>query len=119
MPDYIKLLNISAENIKKTDDTALVHFSVPRSLPWFEGHFPDQPVLPAVITAEISDALIETVFAVSPQLVSNAKFKGPIFPDMALTVSLFKQSDDSIIAIWRKSDEVDREQYLADMRFRI
>ena len=119
MPDYIKLLNISAENIKKTEDSALVHFSVPRSLPWFDGHFPSQPVLPAVITAEISDALIEKVYGISPQLVSNAKFKGPIFPDTDLIVILSKHSDDSVSTIWRKSDEIDTEQFLADMRFRI
>lgn len=119
MPDYIKLLNIAAENIKKTDDSALVNFIVPASLPWFDGHFPGQPVLPAVITAEISDALIEKVYGISPQLVSNAKFKGPIFPGMEMTVSLSRHSEDSVSTIWRKTDEPDTEQFLADMRFRI
>ena len=119
MPDYIKLLNIAAENIKKTDDSTSVNFSVPHSLPWFDGHFPGQPVLPAVITAEISDALIVKIYGVSPQLVSNAKFKGPIFPDMNLNVTVQKHGEDSVSVIWRKSDEPDTEQFLADMRFRL
>ena len=119
MPDYIKLLNIAPENIKKTEDSVSVSFTVPRSLPWFDGHFPGQPVLPAVITVEISDALIENIYGVSPQLVANAKFKGPIFPDMSLRVTLYKQVGNSISIIWRKTNDLDSDQYLADMKFRI
>lgn len=119
MPDYIKLLNIAADNIKKTEDSVSVSFTVPRALPWFDGHFPGQPVLPAVITAEISDALIENIFGVSPLLVANAKFKGPIFPDMSLCVTLYRQGVDSVNLVWRKTDDLESDQYLAEMKFRI
>jgi len=119
MPNYLKLLNIAAEHIKKTDDFVCVAFTVPSSLPWFDGHFPGQPVLPAVITAEISDALIENIYKVSPKHVINAKFKGPIFPDMNLNVTLQKLNEDSVNIVWKKADESGSDQFLADMKFRI
>jgi 3-hydroxymyristoyl/3-hydroxydecanoyl-(acyl carrier protein) dehydratase len=119
MPDYVKLLDIDLENIKKTDDSVSICFDVPASLPWFAGHFPDQAVLPAVITVEISDALIVAVYGVSPQLIANAKFKGPIFPGMNISVTLQKQNEDAVTIVWRKTSDLNPEQFLAEMKFRM
>lgn len=119
MPEYLKLLEISEENTKKTELGQELTLELPATLPWFNGHFPNQPVLPAVITTEISDALIRNFCNVAPEFVITAKFKGPIFPGTRLIISLLQPKDDSASIIWRNADEADAGQFLADLKFRL
>jgi len=130
MPDYIKLLNITAENIKKTDASIFVTFDVPSSLPWFDGHFPEQAVLPAVIIAEISDALTEHIYGVSPKWVASAKFKGPVYPNKNICVMLHTFNSDSVQIVWKigkgesnesgaQHNNFENDHPLVDMKFHL
>lgn len=119
MPEYLKLLEITDENIKKTELGREVLVTLPGSLPWFNGHFPSQPVLPAVITTEISDALICWLYKIVPKFVITAKFKGPIFPATNLILTILNPRDDSVSIIWRNADEPNADQFLAELKFRL
>lgn len=77
-------------------------FVFPPDFPAFEGHFPDQPILPAVIqlAAVRLLAVKKTGMELLPTGVQRAKFKKTIQPDMPITVSiLIKDGTDDIIPI--------------------
>lgn len=120
MPEYLKLLNISDENIIKDGPSWQVSFGVPADLPWFSGHFPGQPILPAVITAEISDALISYVSGRSPMMITGAKFKGPVLPRMNITLSIQCNSEKETASIlWQDAAATNTGDFLADLSFKL
>jgi 3-hydroxyacyl-[acyl-carrier-protein] dehydratase len=121
MPEYLKLLKLSAGDIKKTAAGWAAEFVVPEDLPWFSGHFPGQPVLPAVITTEISDTLIRAALGKDPKLVANAKFKGPVLPGFQVRLTL-TASADSVSVLWQDvthEKTPDNEHFLADLKFKL
>lgn len=122
MPEYLKLLKISAGDIKKTEDGWCIDLVIPDDLPWFSGHFPSQPVLPAVITAEISDALVNAAAAKDPQMIINAKFKGPVFPGTRVLITIKLDGPESVSVLWQESaasNTSGQESFLADLRFKL
>ena len=69
---------------------AIVSLSVPRQLTWFDGHFPDQPVLPGIVHVHWAHSIASSVFqtVLDPHRLSRLKFKTPILPDAALKLHL-------------------------------
>jgi 3-hydroxyacyl-[acyl-carrier-protein] dehydratase len=64
-------------------------FSFPASFIGFQGHFPDRPVLPAMIQLRMVRMLAEEIFGSIPKMnIRNAKFMSPILPEMNVQVSL-------------------------------
>jgi 3-hydroxymyristoyl/3-hydroxydecanoyl-(acyl carrier protein) dehydratase len=63
---------------------------VPAALGWFEGHFPDHPVLPGV--AQIGWAIFFAReafhFTSDPPSIERAKFHNPIRPEQSLSLEL-------------------------------
>lgn len=58
---------------------------IPENLAFFEGHFPEQPILPAVIIMDASLQLVRTIQNqpnLQIQKVVSSKFLGPILPNM-------------------------------------
>ena len=69
--------------------------------PWFQGHFPDSPILPGVLIiescAQLCSIVTETYSASVDKLyvllkVDNFKFLKPIIPGDVMTVSVKKKS---------------------------
>lgn len=62
--------------------------TIPRDHPAFAGHFPGQPVVPAVVLLAEALAAIELATGRAPDAwtVSGAKFLRPVGPDARLTV---------------------------------
>ena len=69
--------------------------------PWFQGHFPDSPILPGVLIiescAQLCSIVTETYRASVGELyvllkVDNFKFLKPIIPGDVMTVSVKKKS---------------------------
>ena len=69
--------------------------------PWFQGHFPDSPILPGVLIiescAQLCSIVTETYSASDGKLyvllkVDNFKFLKPIIPGDVMTVSVKKKS---------------------------
>ena len=67
-----------------------IRVQVPKALRWFEGHFPQQPVLPGVVQLWWAEAAARKRFPVFDQgfQVKSLKFNRMILPDSEVTLSL-------------------------------
>jgi len=83
-------------------------WTVPNDLPYLRGHFPTQPVLPAVAMIDASFELLrqasrETTNPLIPIGVSSAKFAAPVTPEMQVEITLHQIADDTWQADWREA----------------
>ena len=92
---------------------------VPLDLPYFEGHFPGNPILPAV---GIIDATIELLRAARKledlrvSRIVSAKFTSPVFPGAKVEITAHRLSDQEWKAEWRALDPASLGKLLADLR---
>jgi 3-hydroxymyristoyl/3-hydroxydecanoyl-(acyl carrier protein) dehydratase/acyl carrier protein len=80
---------------KEADPTITAQIQVPASAIWFDGHFPDEPILPGVaqlsmVVDLIGDALGHPVAAAQ---VSRVRFKQAIRPTETMTVQITPKED--------------------------
>jgi 3-hydroxymyristoyl/3-hydroxydecanoyl-(acyl carrier protein) dehydratase len=71
-----------SQKMKNADGEILVTWSVPENLPYFEGHFPGNPILPGVALLDLIQVLLDGQF----QLIKSAKFTEIIRPLDTLTI---------------------------------
>ncbi len=87
--------------------TVVRRFRFPRTFPGFAGHFPDYPVLPAVVQILAARMLAETLWGRPLRLngVENAKFLLQVQPEEEVRVELRERSTPGILAcearLWR------------------
>ena len=86
--------------------------------PWFQGHFPDSPILPGVLIiescAQLCSIVTETYSASVDKLyvllkVDNFKFLKPIIPGDVMTVSVKKKSGAGPLFTYEAGVTVDGE----------
>lgn len=102
------------------------HWAVPASLPWFEGHFPGMPVLPAVALLETTLATLRRALG-QPGLelveLAQAKFTQPITPGLKLELTLTAQADPAAQAgprHWRATwADAETGKSLAELGLRV
>ncbi|MGH8400145.1 MAG: 3-hydroxyacyl-ACP dehydratase FabZ family protein, partial [Gammaproteobacteria bacterium] len=63
--------------------------------PWFEGHFPGQPILPGVVQIGWAVHFAHTLHGLGPEVANleQIKFRRPIFPGTRLTLQLTPSAD--------------------------
>ena len=63
---------------------------VPAELMWFQGHYPDQPVLPGVVQVFWAEHFARQLLGTFPARyqLRNLKFKQMILPDTTLSLTL-------------------------------
>ena len=80
--DCIKSLEV-IRVLEKTECSTMLEFSVPASSPYYDGHFPGFPILPAVAQTEIvlrfADEYLGTGINVSE--IRRIKFSNFLLPD--------------------------------------
>ncbi len=77
---------------------------VKAEVPYFNGHFPGLPVLPAVAIIDATLELIgQALGGATPTLsgVKSAKFMHPITPGLALNINIHEISNTEWLAEWR------------------
>jgi len=79
--------------IEKNENSVSVEFSIPDTSPYFDGHFPGFPILPAVAQAELIIRYAARYFGttISPLEIKRLKFTNFIRPDMPLLLKLTKK----------------------------
>jgi 3-hydroxymyristoyl/3-hydroxydecanoyl-(acyl carrier protein) dehydratase len=90
---------ILAQNTE--DQSRSIRFHVSENIPYFIGHFPNNPVLPAVAIIDISHYFINLFF---PNLqykdISYLKVKSKIPPEISVIVQIFKKADTTYEVLW-------------------
>ncbi|MFP4630189.1 MAG: hypothetical protein ACLFMQ_05615 [Desulfohalobiaceae bacterium] len=68
---------------------------VPSASPWFSGHFPGDPVLPAIAQLGIVFDILQKASegTLTPQAVQRIKYRRIIRPDEALNITLDQKED--------------------------
>ena len=76
-------------------------FIFPPDFSAFEGHFPDQPVLPAVVQLAAVRLLASRQLGIRliPTGVQRAKFKSIILPKMSMTIRLRLKENGNAVTI--------------------
>ena len=71
-----------ARVIEKTENSIVLEFSVPPASPYFDGHFPDMPILPAVAQVELAlrFAAERLGTGIDVSEIRRIKFSGPVLP---------------------------------------
>lgn len=89
-PEMIRhLLAHAAPAVRTAPDVWTTDYRLPRDFPGFTGHFPGNPVLPALLQTAMVRLLIEDVLGEPCSLaIRNAKFSLPIRPDAVVTVQV-------------------------------
>ena len=77
-------------SIDSADNSVLITLHVPDQLSWFDGHFPEQKVLPGVVQVDWAGKLARALFVKDDafQQLSNIKFKTMVMPDTAMQLEL-------------------------------
>ena len=99
-----KLLHVT----RQTGDSLDLSLEIPRTFPYFEGHFPNQPILPASIALELS-AWLATRFLLENKetrivQVRRSKFNRNIRPMEQLQIKLSASENRSFRSVWLAPD---------------
>ena len=79
--------------LEKKENSILLEFSIPGSSPYFDGHFPDFSILPAVAQVElvIRFACEHLAASIDISEIRRIKFTNPILPDTPLILGIEKK----------------------------
>lgn len=90
-PENIFIFNTNQSFTANLENEVQIKWSVPKDLPYFKGHFPGNPVLPAVALLDLSlvivnriDSKLESMFLT----IKSAKFSEVIRPEDLLSVKV-------------------------------
>lgn len=90
-----------------TEDKFRVRLQIPKELPYFDGHFPENPVLPGVAIIDFSVEALRTQAHVIKILlgVKSAKYLALVAPMDVLVLECTKLSSDDWQIIWTKENK--------------
>jgi 3-hydroxymyristoyl/3-hydroxydecanoyl-(acyl carrier protein) dehydratase len=87
-------------HFSQEEDSVELSFFVPKDLDYFNGHFPDTPILAGVVQLHWAVEYAKEQFLLVDQIVKNIevlKFKGVIVPEQNLQLTLTKKSAEKVI----------------------
>ncbi len=99
---------VDLSNLVKEDDSFTLTWKVPEDLPYFQGHFPNQPVLPAVAVIDLVLHLISQVHSQDYKFknIKSAKFAAVISPNDELEVQMtYNKSKELWSSIFKNKDQ--------------
>ena len=93
------LFTIHSKQVKT--DSATIEFSVPSTSPYFDGHFADFPILPAVAQVTIALKLASECFGIStaPNNIKKIKFSNMILPEKRIRLTLNLSTDGKTLSV--------------------
>lgn len=78
------------KDVTLSGNTALIDLYVPADLAWFEGHFPEQAVLPGVVQVHWAGKLGQALLVQNGSFtqLSNVKFQSMVLPSTHMQIEL-------------------------------
>jgi 3-hydroxymyristoyl/3-hydroxydecanoyl-(acyl carrier protein) dehydratase len=97
------------ENVEAAQDRVTAIWNVPFDLPYLEGHFPSQPIVPAVAIVDASIELLKRTVspAVSLKGIKTSKFLNPLVPGLKVDIECRRINDQEWSVDWKAPSEVD------------
>jgi len=93
------------------------HWKIPTDLPYFQGHFPGNPIFPAVGIVDASFVLIRKKLS-NPRLaligMSTSKFMNPMGPGQEVQIDLKEINPGEWEAVWK-----DKEKTFGTVRLKV
>jgi len=83
----------------------VARWTVPAALPYLNGHFPENPIFPAVGIIDASTYLVQRNLNrpdLQVQSVDSAKFLQPIIPDQTVLIELANLSENTWQIEWKE-----------------
>lgn len=110
-----KVFRFTLDRITQTADGAVVGWEIPSDLPYFEGHFPGNPVFPAVALVEASLECLRQAKGVQGSLkeIRSGKFTGLLQPSMKVAIHLTLEKDQWRV-VW-KAFKTEGEAVMAEL----
>ena len=95
-----------AKILEKTENTLVIEFSVPKTSPYFDGHFPGFSLLPAVAQVELIIRYASEYLATGMDILEmkRIKFTKFIRPDKPIMLSLEKKDKTVIFKMLSPGD---------------
>jgi 3-hydroxymyristoyl/3-hydroxydecanoyl-(acyl carrier protein) dehydratase len=94
-------------------------WNIPHDLPYFNGHFPQSPILPAIAIADASTYYLQQVLA-QPEIriksIVSAKFLRPILPQQTVALELRRLGEREWQVDWQEEATA---QALSTLHFQV
>lgn len=104
--DQFKILIAEKEKLVAT-------WTVPPDLPFLEGHFPGQPLVPGVVLINLSAYIIIKYFKLQIlNGISNSKFIYPVRPESTVTLGVTAKENHRFHVTWTVGDREASEMTL-------
>lgn len=103
LSEYLTFESFSAEEGRVT-----AHWTVNGEIPFFEGHFPDSPVLPAICIIDISLLLLKKKF---PKInlreinIKKSKFMDMVTPNQKVIITATLETEELWRVLWQTEDQ--------------
>lgn len=106
------------ECVSQTPEKASFRMVLGEGNPYFEGHFPGNPVLPGVGIVDATLVALSQISDSKNALVTSAKFLGILKPGDLIQLELSPSGDNAWDAIWNlvTSDQIEKR---AELKIRV
>lgn len=112
-----KMVNLhGVENekiLEKSDNKVVLEFLIPETSDFFDGHFPEFKLLPAVAQFEIVTRFSRKYFGTQRYIptIKRIKFSAPILPDTTVILELDYKNDKGSVSYTLKDAKVEGKVY--------
>jgi 3-hydroxymyristoyl/3-hydroxydecanoyl-(acyl carrier protein) dehydratase len=102
MIDLNSVFHFDSASSESHGDLIETDWTLSRDNPYLNGHFPNQPVLPAVAILDANLQLLRKFLGqkISLRKLISAKFSSPLVPPMKIHIRLQKKSENGNQVIW-------------------
>lgn len=104
---------INEQIISKEDDKIVLEFVIPVTSDFFDGHFPEYKLLPAVAQFEVVTRFSRKYFGTQRYVpsIKRIKFSAPIRPDTKIHLELTRNSAKGTVAFNMSDANVEGKVY--------
>ncbi len=99
--------------ISKDENSVILEFSIPGTSDFFDGHFPEYKLLPAVAQFEIITRFSRKYFGTQRYVpnIKRIKFSAPIRPESKINLELTFKKDKNLISFTMADAEIKEKTY--------